>query len=152
MSIKPSCISLSCTFSIYECCTPSSKSSGLGSSVSTSIPSEGNSFPAFSIGITCAAATSTSVDELSTATVVSVTTLLALFPDIDTPIIAANATTPMTPPAIIFLLLSMSCIVSTLSFTLRKNSFFFFLLIFSSLSKFICSLLNILPILQTPLK
>ena len=151
--MNPSCISLSWTLAIYECCTPSSKSSGLGSSVSTVISSEGNSFPAFSIGITCAAATcSTVVVSTSDEILVFVATLLALFPVEDTPIIAAIATTPITPPAINFLLLSISCMASTLSFTLLKNSFFFFLLIFSSLSKFICSLLNILPTLQTLLK
>ena len=146
MSINPSSISLDCTLAIYECCTPSSKSSGLGSSVSTVISSEGNSFPAFSIGITLAEATCTAVVESTTAVVV-VATLLALFPESETPIIAAIATIPITPPAIIFLCLSISWTASTLSFTPLKNSFFFFLLIFFSLSKFI--LVNILPIVQT---
>ena len=147
MSINPSSISLDCTLAIYECCTPSSKSSGLGSSVSTVMSSEGNPFPAFSIGITLAEATCAAVVESTTAVVVVVATLLALFPESETPIIAAIATTPITPPAITFLCLSISWIASTLSFTPLKNSFFFFLLIFFSLSKFI--LVNILPIVQT---
>ena len=99
------------------------------------ISSDGNSFPSFSIGITCAALTCSCVVVVSTAMVVFEAAFLAFLPITEVPIIAAKATTPITPPAIIFLLLSISWMVSTLSFTFRKNSFFF-LLIFFSLSKF----------------